>query len=61
VLVFFLVYEIIWLFVVFVELLGLLDAFFFVYEVWCLCLVCRTLKWIRKYWFAKGMSGHESA
>jgi hypothetical protein len=34
---------------------------FVVYEVWCLCLACRTLKWVRKYWSARGMSGHTSA
>jgi hypothetical protein len=32
VLVFFVVYELIWLFVTFVELLGLVDAFFVIYE-----------------------------
>jgi hypothetical protein len=26
-----------------------------------LCLACRTLKWVQKYWSARGMSGHESA
>jgi hypothetical protein len=26
----------------------------------CLCLACRTLKLVRKYWSARGMSGHES-
>jgi hypothetical protein len=34
--------------------------FVVVYER-CLCLACRTLKWVRKYWSARGMSGHESA
>jgi hypothetical protein len=33
VLAFFLVYEIIWLFVAFIELLGLVDAFVVVYEI----------------------------
>jgi hypothetical protein len=37
VLVFFLVYEIIWLFVVLVELLGLVYASFFVYESLIVC------------------------
>jgi hypothetical protein len=26
-----------------------------------LCLACRTLKWVWKYWSARGLSGHESA
>jgi hypothetical protein len=41
VLVFFLFYEIIWLFVAFVELLGLAYAFFFLFMrlFGCLCLV----------------------
>jgi hypothetical protein len=44
VLVFFLVYEIIWLFVPFVELLGHVGAFFSVYEIiWLFVLNCRTL------------------
>jgi hypothetical protein len=44
VLVFFLVYEIIWLFLAFVQLLGLVGAFFSVYEViWLFVLSCRTL------------------
>jgi hypothetical protein len=44
VLVFFLVYEIIWLFVAFVELLGLMYAFFSVYDViWLFVLSRRTL------------------
>jgi hypothetical protein len=30
-------------------------------KVWCLCLVCRTLKWVRKYWSARGITGHKSA
>jgi hypothetical protein len=33
VLAFFLVYEIIWLFVAFIELLGLVDVFFVVYKI----------------------------
>jgi hypothetical protein len=60
VLVFFVVYELIWLFVVLVELLGCVHASFLFMKVWCLCLVCRTLKWVRKYWSARGMSGHKS-
>jgi hypothetical protein len=47
--------------VAFLELLGLVDAFFVVYEVWCLCLACKILRWVQKYWSARGMSGHESA
>jgi hypothetical protein len=44
VLVFFLVYEIIWLFVAFIELLVLVDAFFVVYEIISLLVFsCRTL------------------
>jgi hypothetical protein len=44
VLAFFLVYEIIWLFVAFVELLGLVGAFFSIYEIiWLFVLSCRTL------------------
>jgi hypothetical protein len=44
VLAFFLVYEIIWLFVAFVELLGLVGVFFFVYKIiWLFVLSCRTL------------------
>jgi hypothetical protein len=40
----FLVYEIIWLFVDFVELLGLVGALFSVYEIiWLFVLSCRTL------------------
>jgi hypothetical protein len=43
VLVFFLSYEIIWLFVVFVELLGLVYAFFSINEIiWFFVLSCRT-------------------
>jgi hypothetical protein len=30
-------------------------------KVWCLCLACRTSKWVQKYRSARGMSGHESA
>jgi hypothetical protein len=44
VLAFFLVYEIICLFVAFVELLGLVSAFFFVYEIiWLFVLSCMML------------------
>jgi hypothetical protein len=42
VLVFFLVYEIIWLFVTFVELLGSAYAFFYIHEIiWLFVLSCR--------------------
>jgi hypothetical protein len=44
VLAFFLVYEIIWLFAAFIELLGLVDAFFVVYVIISLLVVsCKTL------------------
>jgi hypothetical protein len=44
VLAFFLVYEIIWLFVAFIELLGLVDAVFVVYEIISLLVFsCTTL------------------
>jgi hypothetical protein len=44
VLAFFLVYEIIWLFVAFIELLGFVDAFFVVYEIISLLMFsCKTL------------------
>jgi hypothetical protein len=33
------------------------DAFFVVYE----SLVSVTLKWVRKYWSARGITGHKSA
>jgi hypothetical protein len=39
VLVFLVVYELIWLFVVLVELLELVYASFLFMKVWCLCLV----------------------
>jgi hypothetical membrane protein len=28
---------------------------------WLFLFSCRTLKWVHKYWSARGMSGHESA
>jgi hypothetical protein len=46
VLVFFVVYEFIWLLMVLVELLGLVYASFLFMKVWYLCLVCRILKWV---------------
>jgi hypothetical protein len=27
---------------------------------WLFVFSCRTLKWVRKYWAARGISGHES-
>jgi hypothetical protein len=35
---YFVVYDLIWLFVALVELLGLVDAFFVVYEIWLFVL-----------------------
>jgi hypothetical protein len=35
---------------------------FVVYEIiWLFMFSYRTLKWVRKYWSARGMSGHECA
>jgi hypothetical protein len=57
----FVVYELIWLFVAFVELLELWMPSLLFMKFGCLCLSYRTLKWVRKYWSARDMSWHESA
>jgi hypothetical protein len=43
-----------------VEILGLWMLSLLFMKFSCLCLAHRTLKWVRKYWSARGMSGHES-
>jgi hypothetical protein len=64
--VFFIVYDLIWLFVTFVELLWLVDAFFIVYVCLVFVLAYRTLSryesasplghvWVRKCWSLKSM------
>jgi hypothetical protein len=44
VLAFFLIYEIIWLFVAFIELLGLMNAFFVIYEI-----ILLHIEWVWEY------------
>jgi hypothetical protein len=72
---YFVVDDIILLFVVLIELLGLVDAFFYCLWslIWLFVFSYTTLKWVWKYywpmmgmswalkcWSARGMSGHES-
>jgi hypothetical protein len=63
VLVFFLVNEIILVFVAFVELLGLVYASFLFMKVWCLCLVLQDIELGTKVLLAHhgGGIGHASA
>jgi hypothetical protein len=39
---YFVVYDLIWLFVALVRDFRFVVVFFVIYEVWCLCLACRT-------------------
>jgi hypothetical protein len=56
----FVVYDLIWLFVTLVKLLELMYPSLLFLKFGCLCLACRTFKWVQKYWSARGMSGHKS-
>jgi hypothetical protein len=62
VLAFFLVYEIILVVYDFCRTIRAYGCLVFLFmKFGCLCLACRTLRWVQNYWSVRGTSGHTSA